>query len=94
MRLHELFKPADLIVPFDPVDKWDSIGRLVEHLVEVGRIPADASQGISDAVLGRAWKPVLVYQLRRRVPQIVEHILIQMLQSRGHDQVPAAAQDA
>ncbi len=53
MRLHELFKPTDLIVAFDPVDKWDSIGRLVDHLEQQGKIPADSAQDISDAVLGR-----------------------------------------
>ena len=53
MRLHELFVPDDLIVGFDPVDKWDSISRLVEHLAEHQRIPADAAGGIGDAVLNR-----------------------------------------
>jgi len=53
MRLTELFTPDDLIVDFDPVDKWDSVGLLVAHLVQRGRVPAEAEIAVRDAVLAR-----------------------------------------
>ena len=53
MRLTELFSPEDLVLDFQPVDKWDSVGQLVNHLVERGRIPSEESKTILDAVLAR-----------------------------------------
>jgi len=53
MRLTELFVPEDLIVRFAPADKWDALGLLVEHMAANGRIPAEASGEIRDAVLAR-----------------------------------------
>jgi mannitol/fructose-specific phosphotransferase system IIA component (Ntr-type) len=53
MRLTELFAPEDLILNFDPQDKWDSIGRLVGHMVANERIAAEAEDSIRDAVLTR-----------------------------------------
>ncbi len=53
MRLTELFAPEDLILDFQPDDKWDSVSRLVDHLRERGRIPAEEVETIRDAVLAR-----------------------------------------
>jgi mannitol/fructose-specific phosphotransferase system IIA component (Ntr-type) len=53
MQLSELFAPADLLVDFDPSDKWEAMRRLVEHLVARGRVDADAAPTIVDAVLAR-----------------------------------------
>ncbi|MFT7485120.1 MAG: mannitol/fructose-specific phosphotransferase system IIA component (Ntr-type) [Candidatus Paceibacteria bacterium] len=53
MRLTELFSPEDLIVQFAPTDKWDALGRLVEHLVKNERILPEAESEIRDAVLAR-----------------------------------------
>jgi PTS system nitrogen regulatory IIA component len=53
MRLTELFQPADLVVGFDPTDKWDSITKLVDHLVATGRLPAEGGPAVRDAILGR-----------------------------------------
>jgi mannitol/fructose-specific phosphotransferase system IIA component (Ntr-type) len=53
MRLTELFSPEDLILDFAPGDKWDSIGLLVEHLLELERIPQSELETIRDAVLAR-----------------------------------------
>ncbi|MCB9916380.1 MAG: PTS sugar transporter subunit IIA [Planctomycetes bacterium] len=53
MHLTELFTPADLVLGFEPEDKWDALGKLVQHLVRVGRISADQAPGIEDAVLAR-----------------------------------------
>src|SRR5262245_22165761 len=38
MRLADLFPVEDVIVPFEPSDKWDAIRKLVAHLVDRGRI--------------------------------------------------------
>lgn len=53
MRLSELFGERELIVGFDPADKWDAIRALVDHLVAGGRLPAERSDAILDAVLSR-----------------------------------------
>ena len=53
MRLIELFESKDLIVDFDPADKWESIGALVDHLIAAERIPPAAGLEIRDAVLSR-----------------------------------------
>lgn len=53
MRLSELFPVEDVLVQFAPVDKWDAIRRLVDHLVQRGRIPAPQSAAIVDAVVAR-----------------------------------------
>jgi len=53
MRLTELFAPEDLILDFQPVDKWESVGQLVGHLAERGRIPPEETETIRDAVLAR-----------------------------------------
>lgn len=53
MRLQELFRPADIVVGLDVSDKWDVIDRMMEHLVETGRISAEQRPALSEAVLGR-----------------------------------------
>lgn len=53
MRLSELFRAEDLIVGFQPADKWDAIKRLMDHLVARGRLPAHLRAGIEEAVCAR-----------------------------------------
>jgi mannitol/fructose-specific phosphotransferase system IIA component (Ntr-type) len=53
MELRQLFAPADLLVGFDPTDKWDAIARLVQHLVAQGKLPAAAAPAVVDQVLSR-----------------------------------------
>ncbi len=49
----ELFQPEDLLLGFEPADKWEAIHSLVDHLVERGRLSPDASETVREAVLGR-----------------------------------------
>ncbi len=53
MRLSELFSADDVLVDFEPGDKWDAIRALVEHLVRMGRLPAEREDEILEAVLSR-----------------------------------------
>ncbi|MBM3989964.1 MAG: PTS sugar transporter subunit IIA [Planctomycetes bacterium] len=53
MELRQLFAPADLLVGFDPTDKWDAIARLVEHLVAQGKLPGAAASAVVEQVLAR-----------------------------------------
>ncbi|MBM3989154.1 MAG: PTS sugar transporter subunit IIA [Planctomycetes bacterium] len=53
MELRQLFAPADLLVGFDPMDKWDAIARLVEHLVAQGKLPLGAASAVVEQVLAR-----------------------------------------
>jgi PTS system fructose-specific IIA component len=53
MHVQDLFRPEDLIVGFEPADKWDAIRQLVDHLVAGGRIPAARRDAILQAVLSR-----------------------------------------
>ena len=53
MELRQLFAPEDLLVGFDPSDKWDAIRRLVDHLVSAGKIPAPAAAGVLEQVVAR-----------------------------------------
>lgn len=53
MRLSELFSVDDLIVRFEPSDKWDAIRLLVKHLVRRGRLAPATEVAIVDAVLAR-----------------------------------------
>ncbi len=53
MRLSEILAPEDLILDFDPSDKWDSIGQLVDHLLRLERIPGSEQETIRNAVLAR-----------------------------------------
>ena len=53
MRLQELFRPADVLVGLDPVDKWDALDRMMSHLALAGRIPAESAEEMGEAVLSR-----------------------------------------
>ncbi len=53
MELRQLFSPSDLIVGFDPADKWDAVARLVQHLVLHGKLPAAAASSVVEHVLAR-----------------------------------------
>ena len=53
MHLGELFSAHDVVVGFDPADKWQAIRSLVDHLVEVDRIEAGQREAILEAVLSR-----------------------------------------
>lgn len=53
MELTELLRPADFVLGFDPTDKWDAIGRLLEHAVGTGRLSAAAAPTIREAILQR-----------------------------------------
>lgn len=53
MRLSDLFQPEDVLVDFAPTDKWVAIRRLVEHLVERGRLKPGSGPAIVDAVVAR-----------------------------------------
>jgi mannitol/fructose-specific phosphotransferase system IIA component (Ntr-type) len=53
MRIQELFRPADIIVGFEPSDKWDGIEQMMIHLREIGRIHAEVEPALSDAVMAR-----------------------------------------
>ena len=53
MLLKELFSESDLIVGFEPADKWDAIARMMEHLVEVGRLDKAIAEPLHEAVLSR-----------------------------------------
>lgn len=53
MRLSDLFPAEDVLVHFEPADKWDAIRKLVEHLVDRGRLPRGDAPAIVEAVLSR-----------------------------------------
>jgi fructose PTS system EIIA component len=53
MELRQLFAPEDMVIGFDPRDKWDAIRQLVEHLVERGRVPRAQSERVLEQVLAR-----------------------------------------
>ena len=49
----ELFSADDLVLGFDPADKWEAIHSLVDHLVGRGRLAPDAAEPVREAVLAR-----------------------------------------
>ena len=53
MRLSELFSVEDVLVDFQPADKWDAIQKLVQHLVARGRLDRAAAPAIIEAVQSR-----------------------------------------
>ena len=53
MNLKELFKAEDFLLGLSPVDKWDAIRALMDHLAEAGRIPADLASELHEQVLAR-----------------------------------------
>ena len=53
MELRALFTPGDVLVGFDPADKWDAIRRLIDHLAHAGKLPRAAVAQVLDQVLAR-----------------------------------------
>ena len=53
MELRQLFSPADLLVNFEPSDKWDAIKKLLQHLVDAGRINSASAPAVMEQVLAR-----------------------------------------
>ncbi|MCP3917402.1 MAG: PTS sugar transporter subunit IIA [bacterium] len=53
MQLGELFSPGDVVVGFEPADKWQAIRDLVDHLVDTGRIGPAYRESVLEAVLDR-----------------------------------------
>ena len=53
MNLRDLFQPSDLLVGFDPTDKWDAIRLLVEHLAASGKIDQALAPIVLEQVVAR-----------------------------------------
>jgi mannitol/fructose-specific phosphotransferase system IIA component (Ntr-type) len=53
MEMRQLFTPDDLLVGFEPNDKWDAIRQLVEHLVTIGRLPRAKASTVLEQVMAR-----------------------------------------
>lgn len=53
MLLTELFAVDDVLVGFDPADKWQAIRALVHHLAERGQLPEGREEEVLEAVLDR-----------------------------------------
>jgi mannitol/fructose-specific phosphotransferase system IIA component (Ntr-type) len=53
MELRELFNPEDLVLGFDPSDKWDAIECLVRRLAETGKVEAGVAEKVLEQVLTR-----------------------------------------
>lgn len=51
--LRDLFSPDDIVLGFDPVDKWDAIRTLVARLAERELVRTDDVPAIEEAVLAR-----------------------------------------
>lgn len=52
-QLNELLRPQDVLVGFEASDKWGAIDRMMEHLVETGRVSKAIASDTLDAVLIR-----------------------------------------
>ncbi|QDV07144.1 PTS system fructose-specific EIIABC component [Planctomycetes bacterium Poly30] len=53
MKPSELIGPDDLLLGFNPADKWNCIQDLVEHLVQTGRLESELADAVREAVLSR-----------------------------------------
>lgn len=53
MKPSELLGTDDLLLGFDPADKWTCIQDLVQHLVQSGRLAEDLAEPVREAVLSR-----------------------------------------
>ncbi len=53
MKPSELLRPADVVLAFDPPDKWQAIHDLVARLVAAGRLDPELEVSVRDAVLTR-----------------------------------------
>ncbi|MFT6110552.1 MAG: mannitol/fructose-specific phosphotransferase system IIA component (Ntr-type) [Planctomycetota bacterium] len=53
MKPSELLGPDDLLLGFNPADKWTCIQDLVQHLVRTGRLSEELAEAVGEAVLSR-----------------------------------------
>lgn len=53
MELRQLFTPRDLLVDFDPSDKWDAIRQLVQHIVDTGKLASASAAQVLEQVTAR-----------------------------------------
>ncbi|MCZ6597365.1 MAG: PTS sugar transporter subunit IIA [Planctomycetota bacterium] len=53
MDLSTLFRPADLLVDFHAVDKWNALDKLMDHVVASAGIGEEISRTMREAVLLR-----------------------------------------
>lgn len=53
MTLSSLITTSDIILPFEPSDKWDAIRRLVDQLVDTERVEPKQGEAIHEAILAR-----------------------------------------
>ena len=53
MQLTDLIQPSDIVLDFAPADKWEGIRQLMDHLVQTGRIDAEAADELHEHVLER-----------------------------------------
>ena len=52
MRPSELLDPGDVLLDFQPTDKWQAIDDLVHHLVATGKLPAALEARLVHAING------------------------------------------
>lgn len=53
MTLSALITADDVLLPFEASDKWEAIRRLVDHLVDTGRVDAKQGESIHEAIVAR-----------------------------------------
>ena len=53
MQLQELLQPEDILLGFEPRDKWDAIDRMVAHMRQTHRISEECASPLLEAVLQR-----------------------------------------
>jgi len=53
VKLFELLRPAECVLPLEARDKWDAIEQLVGRLVATGRVPKERYEELCDLVLAR-----------------------------------------
>ena len=52
-RLEEIFCAGDVVVGLQAGDKWQAIDRLLDRLVQGGRVPEERSAEVRDALIAR-----------------------------------------
>ncbi|MFT7662813.1 MAG: mannitol/fructose-specific phosphotransferase system IIA component (Ntr-type) [Planctomycetota bacterium] len=53
MQLTDLFSSSDFLLSFTPSDKWAAISQMMDHLVQIGKCDASASEALHESVLTR-----------------------------------------
>lgn len=53
MQLQELFRPENIVLSFDPADKWEAIRELMQHLDQTQAVPDELLAELLDKVLAR-----------------------------------------